>query len=166
LKVKKDRIPEIGNKYTIEIDENKLLIIISHYNGKKEVFFIENNNIKCSLTLSEEEAKEIGFILSDLKEFDDETIPLVKDKIVMDWFLIKKNFCAVNKKIKDLKIRTRTGASIVAVERDSEVISSISPETEFKEGDKVLIVGNLISVEKAKKIMRDCEKSKEKTKNK
>jgi TrkA domain protein len=152
LEIKKEKLYSIGNKYTIKLETGETLEIIDFLNGKKELFLLENEKIKGFLALTEEEAKEIGLILADLKEIEEKVD--LKDKIMLDWFLIKKNFKCIGKKIKELEVRKKTGATIIAIERKNELITDITPEETFKENDKILLMGSLLSIEKAKKLLR------------
>jgi len=152
LKIKKEKLYSIGNRYTIELETGEILEIIDFLSGKKEVFLLENERIKGFLSLTEEEAKEIGLILADLKEIEEKVE--LKDKIMLDWFLIKDNYYGVNKKIKELEIRKKTGATIVAIERNNELLLEVTPEEVIKSNDKVLLMGSLLSIERAKKLLR------------
>jgi voltage-gated potassium channel len=53
-----------------------------------------------------------------------------------------------NKKIKELRIKERIGASIVAIIREGKVIPSVGPEDEIKEGDTVVVIGKKESLDK------------------
>ena len=53
-----------------------------------------------------------------------------------------------------MKIRRKTGATIAAIEREGEIISSPKPSEVIKEEDKVLIIGTLTGIEKAKLLMK------------
>jgi len=152
LKIKKEKLYSIGTRYTIELESGEILEIIDFLNGKKELFLLENDKIKGFLSLTEDEAKEIGFILADLKDIEKKVE--IKDKIMLDWFLIKSNYYALNKKIKDLEIRKKTGATVVAIDRGKKILIEVSPEETIKEGDKLLLMGSLTSIEKAKKLLR------------
>ncbi|HIQ51507.1 MAG TPA: hypothetical protein EYH54_06095 [Nautiliaceae bacterium] len=152
MKIKKEKLYSIGTRYTIELESGEILEIIDFLNGKKELFLLENDKIKGFLSLTEDEAKEIGFILADLKDIEKKVE--IKDKIMLDWFLIKSNYYALNKKIKDLEIRKKTGATVVAIDRGKKILIEVSPEETIKEGDKLLLMGSLTSIEKAKKLLR------------
>ncbi len=158
MKVTKVRLRNIGYRYVIEL-ENEVIEIIDFLNGRKEIYKVKNGKVINLLNLGEEEAKEIGLILAGLRDVDYDLTPVVRDKVLMDWVVIKKDFFAVNKPIKELKIRTKTGATIVAIDRNGKVISNITPETVLKEGDKVLVIGPLHSIEKAKLILLKGDKN-------
>ena len=46
------------------------------------------------------------------------------------------------KKMKDLRLRERTGAMVIAIIRGGKIISNISPEEEIKAGDTVVFIGS------------------------
>jgi len=68
-----------------------------------------------------------------------------KCEIVSDFdietYLIDEKTSASGRSIKDLKIRAETGATVIAVRRGEEVISSPEPEFIFKPGDIVYLIG-------------------------
>jgi len=57
-------------------------------------------------------------------------------------FMLPYKKCGVNQTIQDLKLRTETGVSIVAVYRDTESIPNPPPSTLLQPGDVILLIGN------------------------
>ncbi len=53
-----------------------------------------------------------------------------------------------NKKIKELRINEKIGATILAIIRDDKVISDVGPEDELRVGDTVVVIGEKKSLEK------------------
>ncbi len=53
-----------------------------------------------------------------------------------------------NKKVKDLKIKEKIGAIIIAIIRGEKVISNVGPEDEILEGDTVIVVGKRRSLDR------------------
>lgn len=49
---------------------------------------------------------------------------------------------AIGGTVVSLNIRAKTGASVVSLERDGEMIRNVGPETEFKVGDVLYTIGN------------------------
>jgi CPA2 family monovalent cation:H+ antiporter-2 len=62
---------------------------------------------------------------------------------------------AVSKLIGELALRTRTGASIVGIQRDGASIINPGPDEELRAGDEVLLLGNQSHLESAEKLLRD-----------
>jgi CPA2 family monovalent cation:H+ antiporter-2 len=73
-----------------------------------------------------------------LREADLETVPIPPDSP------------AVGKLIRELELRTRTGASIVGIERNGGNIINPGPDEEFQSGDQVLLLGTRKQLDLAK----------------
>jgi monovalent cation:H+ antiporter-2, CPA2 family len=56
---------------------------------------------------------------------------------------------AANKLISELQLRTQTGASIVAIQRDGKKILNPSPSEDLIPGDQVLLIGDAEQLQKA-----------------
>jgi K+/H+ antiporter YhaU regulatory subunit KhtT len=73
--------------------------------------------------------------------------------------LVPLKECALNQRIRDLKLRGATGASIVAVYRDAEAIPNPSPDTKIMPGDVLLLMGDknqiVLAVEFLKKKIKE-----------
>jgi len=59
---------------------------------------------------------------------------------------------AVGKRIRELQLRTQTGASIVGIERKGENIINPGPDEEIREGDQILLVGSRAQLDAASKL--------------
>lgn len=66
---------------------------------------------------------------------------------------ISADSVAASKLIRELELRTRTGASIVAIERDGASIINPGPDEELKSGDKVLVLGSRSQLDEAKALL-------------
>jgi CPA2 family monovalent cation:H+ antiporter-2 len=66
---------------------------------------------------------------------------------------IKAGSNAASKLIRELQLRTRTGGSIVAIERDGVSIINPGPDEELLPGDKVLVLGNRDQLDQAKAVL-------------
>ena len=66
----------------------------------------------------------------------------------LESFTVEKGARIANKRVKDVRIKERIGASIVAIIRDGKVISNVGPEDEILEGDTVVVIGKKELLEK------------------
>jgi CPA2 family monovalent cation:H+ antiporter-2 len=57
---------------------------------------------------------------------------------------------AVSKLVRELQLRTQTGASIVGIERNGASIINPGPDEELLAGDQVLLLGNAAQLNAAK----------------
>ena len=60
----------------------------------------------------------------------------------LDVFSQKTPQSLVNVKVKDSKIREKTGCSIVAIKGDSGTVITPSPEDVFAEGGEIILIGD------------------------
>lgn len=77
-----------------------------------------------------------------------EKCEIVSD-IETETYLIGEKTPAAGLSIRDLKIRSRTGATVIAVRRDGEILSGPDPDFIFKPGDVVYFIGERGKVLKA-----------------
>ncbi|PKL40558.1 MAG: portal protein [Spirochaetae bacterium HGW-Spirochaetae-1] len=59
----------------------------------------------------------------------------------MNWFEVDENSPVPGKTIRDLAVRSRTGASIVGVIRESEFVANPGADFEFRTGDYIAVIG-------------------------
>lgn len=57
-------------------------------------------------------------------------------------FLIKENSHLNGRSIKELKLRTETGVTIIAIQRNNKIYHNPSPDYVLKPGDVLLFIGN------------------------
>jgi CPA2 family monovalent cation:H+ antiporter-2 len=60
---------------------------------------------------------------------------------------------AVGQRIRELQIRSLTGASVVGIERGGANLVNPSPEEEFRAGDRVLLLGEPVHLERARALL-------------
>jgi len=82
-------------------------------------------------------------------EFPQRTLP-EKCEILMDveteTYLVNGNTYASGRSLRELDIRSSTGATVIAVKRENEIISSPEPEFVFKPGDVIYLIGSKESI--------------------
>ncbi|HVU27930.1 MAG TPA: cation:proton antiporter, partial [Verrucomicrobiae bacterium] len=67
--------------------------------------------------------------------------------------LIAESSPAKGRLIRELELRTRTGASIVAIERNGTTIVNPDPDDELQANDQILILGNEANIGKARQLL-------------
>lgn len=71
-----------------------------------------------------------------------EPLPLILREARLETVPIPEGSPAAGKLIRELELRTRTGASAVGIERGASPIINPGPDEELQAGDKVLLLGN------------------------
>jgi CPA2 family monovalent cation:H+ antiporter-2 len=69
--------------------------------------------------------------------------------IETETYLINDRSYASGRSIKELRIRSTTGATVIAVKRGNEIMPSPEPEFVFMAGDILYLIGSAESLAKA-----------------
>lgn len=139
-------LPGIGTKYEIESPRGDKVAVMHLTSGDIELYILEAGADKPSSTrLTLEEARRLGNTLTGAmltaeREEVEVTFPEVSD-LKIDIRVCPVTRHMVGKSIKDLAIRKRTGAMIVAISRKGQSIIGPPPEMVFEDGDIVVAIG-------------------------
>lgn len=77
-----------------------------------------------------------------------DTVALMPD-IDYESFIVEAGSKAVGSSMKELDIRNRTGAHVIAIRHENKMIFGPSPNLAFKEGDMVFVIGDADSLKRA-----------------
>jgi TrkA domain protein len=143
--VERTALPGIGLQHIMTTDRGRQLGVISHRTGRRDlVIYDKEDPDSCIATvaLTPEEANAIaellgtGRIIEHLAELHRQVEGLVTEQVP-----IPAGSPYDGRPLGDTRARTRTGASIVAVVRDGQVLASPRPDFTFLAGDIVVVVG-------------------------
>jgi CPA2 family monovalent cation:H+ antiporter-2 len=81
------------------------------------------------------------------------TLPAILRDAELKTIHISDKMLAAGKLIGELGLRTRTGASIVGIQRDGASIINPGPDEELRTGDEILLLGNQIHLDSAQKFI-------------
>lgn len=98
------------------------------------------------------------------KKIHDELVQIIQEDypwgVETQDIILPYHESAVNCSIKDLGIRTHSGATIVAIYRDEETLINPKPDIVLLPGDVLLLMGNKVQLEKAIKYLQQKMKEK------
>lgn len=150
--IKESELPGIGKKFTLELDSGDKLVVVIHSSGEREVFkFIQDNDEPASVTtLADEEARQIGAILSGtyFQPVIEEAQKLTMKNATMEWIKIAPDSALANKRIEELDIRKKTGVSITTIIRGESVIPNPHSGEIIKPQDTIIIIGGNDQIKK------------------
>jgi voltage-gated potassium channel len=120
---------------------NKGLEIVTRASSKEVAKRLYSIGVKKSVMIEEIGGRRLAKSLTkpavvDFLEFVTKT-----GETSLESLTVEKGAKIANKKVKELRIKERVGASIVAIIRAGKVIANVGPEDEIKEGDTVVIIG-------------------------
>lgn len=138
-------LPGIGVRHDLLTESGRRIGVVSHRSGRRDLVLYDEDDPDASdadIPLTDAEAEALADILgaslmlSQLAGLRDQAAGLLTEQVA-----ISAGSPFVGRTLGDTKARTRTGASIVAVLRDREVLASPGPAFRFTAGDVVVVVG-------------------------
>jgi TrkA domain protein len=145
VEVERTALPGIGLQHVLTTERRRQVGVVSHHTGLRDlVVYDKEDPDTCVVTvrLTAEEAGALAELLGTarvverLAELHRQVEGLVTEQIP-----IAPGSPYAGRSLGDARVRTRTGASIVAVVRDGRVVASPRPDFVFAAGDVVVVVG-------------------------
>lgn len=147
MQIKTTELPGIGKRYSFKTAENEQVTVVLHHNGSREIYHFsrdEEDDPDFTLTLTDEEARQLGTILLgvDYQPVTDDRVELFLKTVRLEWLRVNPDSCIANQKIIDSQIRTRTGTTIIGIQRGETMIGSPDVHEVIKPGDVLMVIGN------------------------
>ncbi|GAB2579692.1 potassium transporter TrkA [Paractinoplanes abujensis] len=145
VRVEQTPLPGIGVRHDLVTSSGRTVGVVSHRNGRRDLVLYDvddPDSCLASIPLTDDEAEALAdvlgasLMLGQLAGLRQQASGLLTEQIALP-----AGSPFVGRKLGDTRTRTRTGASIVAVMRDREVVASPGPDFVFEANDVVVAVG-------------------------
>lgn len=150
-------LPGIGVRYEFDTKDDRRLGVLVHRDGDRDILVYCKDDVdSCSETVSlnVHEAASLVELLGGTKIT--ERLSDLRHEVQglsIEWVTVEASSPLANHTIGDGRIRTATGASVVAVLRGGESFPGPGPEFTLLAGDTALVIGSIDGVTKAHKII-------------
>jgi len=150
-------LPGVGIRYEFDTGRGRRIGVLVHRDGRRELLvYGKDDEDTCSETIELGQSESAALIelfggtkiterLTDLRH--------EVQGLSIEWVTVSASSPLVGRTIGDGEIRTKTGASVVAVIRGSVSIPGPGPQFEFQADDIALITGTYEGVESATQII-------------
>jgi TrkA domain protein len=161
MKIKTGDLPGIGKRYSFETAEGENLVVILHQSGHREVYHFagsDEDEPDFMIKLSDEEARQLGTILLgvDYQPVADDRVELFLKSVRIEWVQVSPESELANKKIIDSGIRTRTGTTIIGIQRGGDMIGSPDINEVILPGDVLMVIGNREQTKNLDSLCKPC----------
>jgi TrkA domain protein len=161
MKIKTGDLPGIGKRYSFETAEGENIVVILHQSGQREMYHFtgsDEDEPDFNLKLSDEEARQLGTLLLgvDYQPVADDRVELFLKKVRIEWVQVEPDSEVANKKIIDTRIRTKTGATIIGIQRGDDFIGSPDIDEVILPGDTLMIIGNREQTKNVDSLCHSC----------
>lgn len=152
-------LPGVGRKFQVETLDGDRLVIVIHDDGTRELYHFTRKNLDrpaSVLRLTDGEARQIAGIVGGLT-YVPRSLPMAEvilGDLVLEWFKIEPRAACIGKTIRDLHVRTATGASIVSiVEPDQTKRTNPEAGTVLNEGATLIVAGDRRTINSLKRLL-------------
>ena len=152
-------LPGVGRKFQVETLDGDRLVIVIHDDGTRELYHFTRKNLDrpaSVLRLTDGEARQIAGIVGGLT-YVPRSLPIAEvilGDLVLEWFKIEAGAACIGKTIRELHVRTSTGASIVSiVEPDQSKRTNPEAGTVIHEGATLIVAGDRHTINALKRLL-------------
>ena len=139
-------LPGVGKKYVMPLHAGGNLAVVVKPDGVRQLFhFLEHEDRPCDAVLmAPAEAQQVANLLGGamVASPDLERLELALGALDIEWMEIDEDAALVGKTLADARLRSETGASVIAILRGDVAIPNPSVDTVFQKGDTVVVVGS------------------------
>ncbi|MFP5322755.1 MAG: cation:proton antiporter regulatory subunit [Acidimicrobiia bacterium] len=156
--VTETHLPGVGVRYEFTTADGTRLGVIHHHGGRREIVVYDHDDPDRAgnlVTLTPEDSRTMSDLLGATQVT--EVVQAVQQRIeglTLEWIEIPERASMVGRTIGDGELRTRTGASVVAVLHGEETVPAPGPDHVFREGDVVVAVGTAEGLELLRQALR------------
>lgn len=157
--IREAALPGVGRKFQIETANGDRLVIVIHDDGTRELYHFtrkDPDRVASVVTLADAEARQIAGIIGGLT-YVPKALPsaeIVLDDLLLEWYTIPPGAACIGKTIRDLQVRTVSGASIVSI-IEPDRIKRLNPEadTVLNEAATLILAGDRRTITNLKRLL-------------
>lgn len=143
--IQQTTLPGVGVRHDFTTDDGHRVGVVTHKTGRREVFVcsaLDPDRAVVALNLTDDEAHDLVDLLGGSQVIESiERLQQDVEGLAIDWLTVGSGSPYDGKTIGDARIRTRTGASVVAVIRSEEHVPAPEPSFSMRADDTLLVVG-------------------------
>lgn len=150
-------LPGVGVRYDFTTEEGLRVGVVHHRTGRREVFICPStdpDSAFLTMNLTDDEAHTLVDVLGGSQVVESLThLKQQVEGLSIDWLLVEAGSPYAGKTMGDAKVRTRTGASVVAIIRGTETLPSPAPSDRIEADDTLVVVGTSESIAQLTEIL-------------
>jgi TrkA domain protein len=157
VEVHRTDLPGIGFRAEIDSASGTKLGVLVHRSGRRDLLFYGPDDLdspEISIELDEDEARTLAELLGGLHVSASAPKAMQLPGLVIDWLPVPTGSPLAGQTLSESGVRTRSGASIVAVRGKQGTIIAPGAEDRLHAGDTVVIVCDEIGLARFSELLR------------
>lgn len=152
MEIREIELPGVGMKYALRTAEDERITVIIHNTGHREIYFFDKGAEfpSAAKRLDDTEGRQLGAILSGgyFQPVGEASLETVLGQLAIDWYRVQDGDHLAGRTIGELQLRSRTGASVIAILRGGRPVSTNpAPEQRIETGDTLMVIGSREQIE-------------------
>ena len=140
-------LPGVGRKHEVALEDGREVVVVTHNSGRREIHSRESPDADSErlLTLTDREARALGTILEGAyfqPVQSDRVQTLLAEGTLLEWYAVDEASPLAGETLESAAVGETTGATVIAIERDDEVVPSPGPQTVIQPGDTLVVIGD------------------------
>src|SRR5919204_3999033 len=158
--LRETRLPGIGTKFTLRLDDGGRLAVILHNDGRRELYFFrhaDDEEPRAVIALDDDEARQIGAVIGGAYERPKivEDLEMAFGELTIEWVPVPDGSPAIGHTLAECGFRQRTGITIIAILREPEPVAGAQPGDVIEKGDTLVTVGKLGQYREFRKLLAE-----------
>lgn len=144
MRVFETELPGVGKRYTVRFGDGGEFVVLIHNDGHRETFWRDDaaGDSERLFELTEPQARKLAEIFDGTyfhavaEDLDD-----AFENARLRWIAIGASSPLVGQTLRETGVRSRTGVSVLAIQRGADTIANPDPDTGILAGDTLVTVG-------------------------
>ena len=145
IDLRETRLPGVGVKYTLRLDDGDRLAVILHNDGNRELYVFERHDQdpRTVVRLDDDEARQLGAVLGGAYERPKivEDLEMALGELTIEWVRVPDDSPTIGKTLAECGFRAKTGITVIAILREPEPVTGAQPDDVITQGDTLVTVG-------------------------
>jgi TrkA domain protein len=146
IELSETRLPGIGTKFALRLDDGGRIAVILHNDGKRELYYFrhaDDEEPRAVITLGDDEARQLGAIIGGAYERPKivEDLELALGELQIEWEPVPGTSPWIGKTLAECGFRAKTGITVIAILREPEPVTGAQPGDVIQRGDTLVTVG-------------------------
>ncbi len=157
--LRETRLPGVGVKYTLDLDEGGRATIILHNDGKRELYWFRragDDEPRAVIRLDDDEARQLGAVIGGAHERPKilEELEMALGELQIEWDEVPDASPWIGKTLAECGFRAKTGITVIAILREPEPVSGARPTDVIKRDDTLVTVGKAGQYPEFRRLLR------------
>jgi TrkA domain protein len=140
------RLPGIGTKFTIRLDDGGRIAVILHNDGKRELYWFrhaDDEEPRAVIVLDDDEARQLGAVIGGAYERPKivEDLEMALGELLIEWVPVPDTSPWIGRSLAESGFRAKVGITVIAILREPEPVAGAQPQDVIQRGDTLVTVG-------------------------